>query len=1022
MRPRVAKRTAFRFTLTCILSAWLPGALALDPALDVSQYGHTAWKIRDGFSGELVDSFAQTADGYLWLGTPSGLRRFDGVRNGPWQPPAGTSLPDNRIRSLLSARDGTLWIGTFAGLASWKQGKLVTYSRFDGMLIDSLAEDREGTIWVAATSESGLLCALRFGNAECQGEDGRFGAWGGAILEDSKGALWMAVPNGVWRWKPGPPVFHSLPEPVVSSRQNLVELDPGAILVVTRNKLWKIAEDRVQELPIPGPPGRGAALNTLFRDRDGAIWIGRHDEGLRHFHAGRWDAYARLDGLSGDWVTRFFEDREGNVWVATPDGVDRFRALGAATYSVAQGISGEAASVLADRDGSIWTSTTNGLYRSREGHTTGVITKGVFGPGTGSLFQDRQGRIWVGSHDVTGYLDRGHLVSVSGVPKGFIDAIGEDSEGNLWIAHRDAGLLRLSPGLAVQQVPWNAIGQSGPAKSVAVDPVQGGLWLGFWSGGVVHLVGGRVRASYSAAEGLGKGRVTHVRVDADGTVWAATEGGLSRIQAGRTTTLDIRGGLPCDRVHWTIQDDDGAVWVYTQCGLVRIARAELESWAAAAELGGAPPRIRLTVLDSSDGVRAAATLGSWTPKAAKSRDGKLWFSAHDGVTMVDAHHLPFNKLPPPVHVEQVVADRTAHEIASQVRLPPLVRDLRIDYTALSFIAPEKIQFRYKLEGRDSEWQDVGNRRQAFYTDLDPGDYRFRVIASNNSGVWNEQGATLDFSIAPAYWQTNWFRALCVIAVLALVYTVYRLRVAQIARHFNATFDARLNERTRIARDLHDTLLQSFQGLLLRFQTALDLLPGRSAEAKQVLASAIDQAADAITEGRDAVQGLRASTIETNDLADSIRALGEELASENGDKATLRVEVQGTQRVLHPIVRDEIFRIAGEALRNAVRHASARQIEVEIRYDERQMRLRVRDDGIGIDPAVLRAEGRAGHFGLRGMRERSKLAGGKLTVWSGLDAGTEVELTIPASHAYAAASRPRSWLAEKLFGEGTTSDS
>jgi len=352
----------------------------------------------------------------------------------------------------------------------------------------------------------------------------------------------------------------------------------------------------------------------------------------------------------------------------------------------------------------------------------------------------------------------------------------------------------------------------------------------------------------------------------------------------------------------------------------------------------------------------------------------------------------------------------------------LVRDLQIDYTALSLVAPEKNAFRYKLEGRDSDWQDAGNRRQAFYTDLDPGNYRFRVIAANNSGVWNEEGASLDFSVAAAYWQTNWFRALCVLALLALLITLYRLRVRQIARHFNATFDARVNERTRIARDLHDTLLQSFQGLLLRFQTALDLLPGRSAEAKQVLASAIDQAADAITEGRDAVQGLRASTIETNDLADSIRALGEELASDKGDKATLRVEVQGTQRALHPIVRDEIFRIAGEALRNAVRHASARQIEVEIRYDERQMRLRVRDDGIGIDPAVLRAEGRAGHFGLHGMRERSKLAGGKLTVWSGLDAGTEVELTIPASHAYAAASRPRSWLAEKLFGESTTSDS
>ncbi len=310
-----------------------------------------------------------------------------------------------------------------------------------------------------------------------------------------------------------------------------------------------------------------------------------------------------------------------------------------------------------------------------------------------------------------------------------------------------------------------------------------------------------------------------------------------------------------------------------------------------------------------------------------------------------------------------------------------------------------------------------NRRQAFYNNLSPGDYRFRVTASNNSGVWNETGTFLDFSIAPAYYQTNWFRAACVIAFMAMLWGLYRLRVRQLAQQFNMTLEARLSERTRIARDLHDTLLQSFHGLLLRFQTVSNELP--PGNTKQKLDSAIDQAAEAITEGRDAVQELRSSTMVTNDLAVAISALGQELAAAetSEDSAVFRVTVEGTPRNLHPILRDEVYRIAAETIRNAFKHAHARQIEVEIRYDERQFRVRVRDDGKGIDPTILNGDELGGHFGLHGLHERAELIGGKVTVWSERDSGTEVELTIPASRAYRTPSTGRrSWVAEKLSGK------
>ena len=1032
---------ALGFLLACC-----PCVFALAPSLDASQYTHTAWRVREGFSKGVIFSIAQTSDGYLWLGTEFGLLRFDGVRTTAWRPPAGERLPSSDVRRLHVARDGRLWIGTILGLASWKDGQLTHYPELDGKIVESLLEDHEGTVWVGVSAPPiGRLCKIQSGSTQCYGEYGRFGAGVTALYEDSGGNIWAGGMTGLWRWKPGPPKLYPLPDPTLRINA-LIEDDGGELLIAKRSGITRLKNGKVEAYPIP--PGLQFKPYNFLRDRHGGLWIGASvDSGLMHVHDGRTDLFTRSDGLSSDSVTSFFEDREGNIWVGTADGLDRFREPAIATISVEQGLSSRGlSSVLAARDGSVFLGTSDGLNRWKNGRlTTYGKRSGVDGAekeegfpersrtsgtdkrrsrptstvreitGTGlpedevySLFEDDQGRILVATARGVGFFESERFIPVSSLPGGFVYSITGDNAGNVWISHAE-GLFRLLRATVVERIPWAQLGRKEVATAVLRDPVRGGLWLGFRESGVAFFKDGQLRASYAEGAGI----VNELRLGPRGTLWAATQAGLTRIKDGHVTTLTQKNGLPCDEVHWTMEDDDHDVWLYMPCGLVRIAKSELDAWAAD------PKRtVPVTVFDSSDGVRSHSFTGGFNPRVAKSADGRLWFLPADGVSILDPRHLPVNKLPPPVHIERIIADDKSYDVTNGMHLPARVHDLAIDYTALSLVVPEKVRFRVKLEGQDKNWRDLVNVRHAEYTNLPPNHYRFQVLACNNSGLWNEEGATLDFVIPPAWYQTNWFRALCAATFLAMLWAAYQLRVQQLAAQFNMRLEERVGERTRIARDLHDTLLQSFQALLLRFQAVIRMLPDRPADARRTLEDAVDRASQAITEGRDAVQGLRMSTVEKNDLAVAIRTVGEELASAENNESSpeFKVVVEGISRNLHPILRDEVYRLATEAVRNAFRHAAAKNIEVEIRYDEKYFRVRIRDDGKGVPSDVLSGRGREGHYGLHGMRERAKLVGGKLTIWTELDSGTEIEIIIPGARAYVKSARPFWYFGKRSVAE------
>jgi signal transduction histidine kinase len=636
----------------------------------------------------------------------------------------------------------------------------------------------------------------------------------------------------------------------------------------------------------------------------------------------------------------------------------------------------------------VWIAGAGALDAVRGGRVTTLRSgRGLPGFQVTSLLEDRAGRLWVGLDGTLTVYANGRFRSIDiadGSPVGLVVGITEDAHGDIWIEITGSPrkLIRIQ-GFTVRDV-FPAPGMP-EARRVAADPA-GGIWLGLLSGDLARLRNGTLYVvpfahNPSPSDGTG---VNHLVVNADGSVLGATESGLIAWREGVARTLTVRNGLPCDRVHTFIADREGTLWLYAECGLVKIEKAQLDAWWRQPDV-----TVKTSILGALDGVRAA-----YAPfvAAAESSDGRLWFANGKALQMIDPLHVTRNLLPPPVHVEEVVANRKRYAPADGLRLPALTRDLEITYTALSLVVPQKVRFRYQLEGHDTDWVDPGPRRQAFYSDLRPGRYRFRVIACNNDGVWNETGATLAFSVAPAWYQTIWFRILVTALLITAGWSVHRLRVRQIAGSLSDRFDERLRERTRIARELHDTLLQTLQASKLVADDAMR--EGNAAGLQAAIARLSDWLGQAVQEGRDALNSLRSSTTQRNDLAKGLRRAADDCVQ--GTMA-IAFSVDGESREMHPIARDEVFRTGCEAIRNACRHSAARHLEIELVYGV-DLTLRVRDDGAGVDAAVAE-HGKDGHFGISGMRERAAAVGGTLTIASARGSGTEITLVVPGRMIY-----------------------
>jgi len=989
--------------LACITAT----ARALDPDRLPSQYVRQQWIVGSTFPGGAVNAIAQTADGYLWIGTDKGLVRFDGFTFNFVPFTAVSSASHTPVLQLLTDANGQLWIRPeIADVKHQIDGRFesVQYgAQVQTSQITAMAKDSEGRI---------LVSDIARGTFRFQGDEVEQLAQP-AVLSGSASppiiSMAQGKDGGLWLGTLGVGLFYFADGRATRVEAGLPDRKMNCLLLTGKDDLWAGTDTGLfrwngrefHRIDLPSALGRVQVLSIL-RDRDSNIWVGTTRGLLRINSDGT--SFLAEDAIRGHGsINALFEDREGNLWVGGSQGLGRIRDSPFLTYS-------PAIDSRFEHDGPV--------YADGEGRTW-------FAPEQGGLYALRNGSI---QSIATGIPANDVVYS--------IDGHGDD----LWVGRQRGGLthLQLRNGAVTSRTYTQANGLAQDSVYTVYRSRDGSVWAGTLSGGVSRFKDQRF-TNYTMANGLASNTISSILQTRNGTMWFATPSGLSSLSNGQWTSFTKRDGLPSGRVNCLFEDSSGTLWVGTSGGLaVSVANRfqALSSWPDVLRdpiFGLAEDRkgwlwvatsshvlqVRRTQLargdlgasdvreyGAADGLLSTEGINRSRSVVADT-EGRIWFSLGRGISVVDPSHMPDSSPPAIAHIEAVLADDLPINVAGPVRVPPSPKRIAISYTALSLAAPERIRFRYVLDGFDRHWSAPVAAREAVYTNLGPGSYRFRVVASNSSGLWNGAASVIAFNVEPAVWQTWWFRAALVLLAACLMYLFYRLRMLQLAHQFDLRFEERLAERTRIARELHDTLLQSFQGVAFQLQAARKLLLRKADNATAVLDDAILGTEEAIQEGRSAISDLRPEPAAQRTLQELLNAVSRELATAhggNGNIPSYRVVVEGKQQDLSPMLQDEVYRISREVIRNAFAHAASSQIEVEVRYDHDRLRLRIRDDGKGIAPKILEAGGRPGHYGIPGMRERAKRIGARLDFWSEVGAGTEVELTVPSSVAYQ--KRPR----------------
>ena len=972
-------------------------AVALDPDRTLAQLQHTAWTIKDGAPSQ-VSALAQTSDGWLWIGSSVGLFRFDGIAFERYTPPAGTRLPSYNVYALAATPDSGLWVSFRpSGLGFIKGRSFTAYTRpeeIPGRDVFVLAADPDGRVW------AGTPNGLAFRDSAGWHEAGS--AWSiprtrvTAIFADRAGSVWVADSAGIYCLARGQRQFQ------------LVKTGLKFVYSLARSgdgRVWFANNEYSSLHPLDEAPGSRplrisnyTAAVVLF-DRDDCMWAVMSSAGIMrvraHSAVGRRgspgapviiEACTRSDGLSGQQARVALEDREGSIWVGTSGGVDRFRHNDLVAVPLPRGHL--CMTLLPADSGGVWVCSALGppAVLVQSGRTTvqgGLTNVGCY------YRESRSVTWWGGSQGI--WRQQGARVTHYPLPHEYQDKwiwelIPGDAPGSLWACIDDVGLVAFENGAFRNRVPPSLPGAWPSASWPAPD---GRVWLGFNENKMCVLEHGAI-TNYTIQNGLDVGRVRVVR-GRDKHVWVGGELGLDLFHDGRLSSV-LTEDAPFGTVTGVVETATGDLWLNEMRGIIHVSRQEV-----ARVLADRGHRVRYRRYDYLDGMPGGGQMNWTCSTAVQGTDGRLWFATDNGLVWIDPARSAIDAKPLPVAIRSVDTDAANYAASPGMRLPKGTSNLTFRYAAVTLADPERVHFRYQLEGLDPGWHDAGAQRAARFTRLKPGHYRFRVVAANADGIWSSARESLDFTITPRFYQTGWFRFLVAVAFAGLMWTLYATRLRQEAARLQRLHEERTDERMRIAHELHDTLLQGVLGVWMQLHSITRLVPPEM-PAKGKLDGVLAQMRQVTDEARDAVSALRA---QAEGPAADLDALLAQAASvfQAASSATFHVRVLGAPRPLRPRSCDEMFRVGKECLANAYRHADAHNVEVELRYQSGELLMIIRDDGRGIEPEIVTG-GREGHWGLSGMRERAAGLGARFSMRSRVGGGTEVALSVPGRIAYA----------------------
>lgn len=981
-------------------------AFALHPSVEISQYVHDRWTAENGLLGGSIYAICQSSDGYLWIGTERGLVRFDGSHFTLIQQPIAGTAPLGPVLGLVSDTAGNMWIRL-------EDLRLLLYR--DGHFEDATARFHLLQIPYTAMAndyEHGILLANGY-EQTLQYSGGKFvtvvatGQIPNAVIslaQTRDQTIWLGTrDNGLFRMVDGRPesVSNDLNDAKINT---LLPAISGGLWIGTDHGLRYWDGHQLVELPLPAPV-RQLQILTLLQDSDLNIWAGT-DHGLICIRPDGTTSLALLHDGPGYEVTTIFEDREGAIWYGGSAGLDRLQNGTFTTYTTAQGMpTDKIGPVWADSEGQTWFApVSGGLYWIEKGQVHKVTAEGLADDVVYSI-SGGGGEIWVGrQHGVLTVLTQNGdsftartYTQANGLAPSGVYSVCRERDGTVWAGTISGGVSRLKDGVITNFTDSNGVSLN--SINSMLEGYDGTMWFAT-PFGLVSYSQGRW-TNYPVEDGTPAPNVETIIQDSGHVLWLATSEGLGVLSSGKVRILEGLPGPLREQILGIAEDRLGFLWIVTSDHVLQVNRDEL--------LKGTITASNIRSYGIEDGLKGVEGV-SRDRSVVTDASGRIWMSLNRGLSVADPRLTIDSSAPVGVRINEVLAGGVPIDFQAAPKIPPGDGSVTFNYAGMSLSNLDRIRYRYKLEGFNRDWSAVTASPRVTYTNLDPGFYRFRIIASNGLGLWNGPETDVSFVIARAFWQTWWFRVLCGVAGMLLILALYQLRLYRHTKQLNMRFQERLAERTRIAQELHDTLLQGVLSASLQLDVADEHLPENS-PAKPVLRRVLRIMGRISEEGRNTVRGLRISEGEKSSLEIAFSQMRQELAMD--EKVGYRVMTNGGSRAVRPLIRDEVYRVGREALVNACLHAQASNIEVEVEYASRHLRVLVRDDGRGIDPQVLDS-GREGHWGLRGMRERSENIGASLKLRSRVGMGTEVELTVPGKIAFEseAQSAVPKWLPRK----------